>query len=67
MSQNITSLLVFIFFTFFSVCKAQTSYLSEKVKKNIKSRVENSMNPGIVIGVIDDNGTHYYNYGVKSL
>lgn len=49
-----------------SLCPAQTT-LTEEVIGNIKARVDNGINPGIVVGIIDDNGAHYYSYGVKSM
>ena len=51
---------------FLSACQSQT-VPSEEVKNNIKSRVDNGINTGIVVGVLDPTGTHYYNYGLKSL
>jgi serine-type D-Ala-D-Ala carboxypeptidase/endopeptidase len=41
--------------------------ITEMVKNNIKLRVDNGINVGIVIGIIDANGSQYYSYGVKSL
>ena len=49
------------------ICQAQDTMISEEVKDNIKSRVENAINTGIVVGVISSNGITYYSYGVKSL
>ncbi len=49
-----------------TACQAQTP-LSEEVKANIKLRVDNGMNTGIVVGLIDTKGTSYFSYGVKSL
>ncbi|WP_106794704.1 serine hydrolase domain-containing protein [Aquimarina sp. Aq78] len=51
----------------FSGCQTQNNIISEEVKENIKSRVDNSENTGIVVGVINSKGVTYYNYGVKSL
>jgi serine-type D-Ala-D-Ala carboxypeptidase/endopeptidase len=45
---------------------AQTA-ISEAVKSNIKARIDNGDNVGIVIGIFDANGSQYYSYGVKSL
>ncbi len=47
-------------------CNAQTS-LPQAVKDNINLRVDNGINTGIVVGVIDGDKTYYYSYGVKSL
>ncbi|WP_422083032.1 serine hydrolase [Ulvibacterium sp.] len=47
-------------------CQAQTP-LSEEVKANIKLRVDNGMNAGIIVGLIDNKSESYFGYGVKSL
>jgi len=49
------------------ICEAQETTISEEVKENIISRVENEINTGIVVGVITSDGTTFYSYGVKSL
>lgn len=61
------NIIVFLFFLggIFTVSLAQT--ISEEVLENIKSRVDNGINTGIVVGIIDDTGTHFFNYGDKSL
>ena len=61
------NIIVFLFFVggIFTVSLAQT--IPEEVQENIKSRIDNGINTGIVVGIIDDTGTHYFNYGVKSL
>lgn len=41
--------------------------LSQEVKDNIKARVDNGTNPGIVVGIMEGDKTYYYYYGVKSL
>lgn len=57
----------FLLMTFIVVCHGQTE-LSEETNKNIKLRIENGTNTGIVVGIIDASGkTDYYSYGVKSL
>ena len=48
-------------------CQAQNNNISVEVKENIKSRVDNGTNTGIVVGVITSKGVTYYSYGVKSL
>lgn len=53
-------------FAALSVCLSQ-SMLTEEVKSNVSARVESGLNPGIVIGIIDESGTQYYSAGVKSL
>ena len=45
---------------------AQDSKLPDAVLKNVEDRVEHGYNKGIVIGVIDEQGTHYYGFGEKS-
>ena len=42
------------------------SLISEELEENIKARIDNKINAGIVIGILDENGAHFYNYGVKS-
>lgn len=51
---------------FLLACQAQT-YDIEEVQNNIKLRVDNGVNTGIVVGLLDEKGTNYYSYGVKSL
>jgi D-alanyl-D-alanine-carboxypeptidase/D-alanyl-D-alanine-endopeptidase len=51
---------------FLSLSKAQT-LLSDEVKANIKLRVDNGINTGIVVGIIDGDKTQYYSYGIRSL
>ncbi|MBT8254654.1 MAG: serine hydrolase [Flavobacteriaceae bacterium] len=41
--------------------------IPDDVKSEIKNRVENGINPSIVIGIINADGTDYYSYGKKSL
>jgi len=41
--------------------------LSDEVVESIKYRVDNGVNVGIVVGVVDAKGTHFYSYGFKSL
>lgn len=57
---------LFLLTGFFPACYAQTT-LSQEVKDNIKSRVDNGISPGIVVGIIDGDKTEYYSYGVRSL
>ncbi|MBL4605448.1 MAG: serine hydrolase [Flavobacteriaceae bacterium] len=49
------------------ICQAQETIIPETVKENIKLRVKNGLNAGIVVGVISSKGTTFYSYGVKSL
>lgn len=41
--------------------------MTAAVKKNIQLRIDNGMNVGIVVGLIDADGTQYYSFGTKSL
>lgn len=58
---------VIFFIAISPFCKAQEIKIPEEVKENIKTRVENEFNTGIVVGVITSEGMTYYSYGVKSL
>ena len=62
---SITALLIF-FASHLASCQAQTA-ISEEVKANIRSRVDKEINTGIVVGIVDAEGTHYFSYGSKSL
>lgn len=64
MLKKLTS--AFVFLGILISCQAQTN-LSDEISKNIELRIENGSNTGIVVGLIDANGTNYYSYGVKSL
>jgi CubicO group peptidase (beta-lactamase class C family) len=37
--------------------------ISEDVKSSIEKRIENEINPSIAIGIVDENGVRYYNFG----
>jgi len=37
--------------------------ISEDVKSSIEKRIENEINPSIAIGIVDENGARYYNFG----
>ena len=64
MFKKFTTLLLSV--GFLLACQAQT-YNIEEVQNNIQLRVDNGVNTGIVVGLMDENGTNYYSYGVKSL
>lgn len=59
------------FITFFismsSICQTQDPMISEEVRDNIRSRVDNGENIAIVVGLITPQGATYFSYGVKSL
>lgn len=40
---------------------------SEDVKKNIQARVDNGVNTGIIVGLVDGKKVSYHSYGVRSL
>lgn len=65
MLKNIKAFLFFLL-GFLPIAQAQKG-IPMDVKENIKTRVDNGTNTGIVIGLIDSDGTHFYSYGVKSL
>lgn len=43
-----------------------TVVIPDDVKKEIQYRVDNGIYAGIVVGILDSNGTGFYSYGVKS-
>ena len=45
----------------------EASPIPDEVVQSIKARVDGGINPGIVVGLIDDSGVHYYPYGLKSV
>lgn len=51
---------------FISGSYAQTT-LPDAVRGSIQERVDKGINTGIVIGIIDANGSQYYSFGVKSV
>lgn len=46
---------------------SQTKPLPPKVVAEINKRIEANVNPGIVIGIIDQDGTHFYSFGKKKI
>lgn len=52
--------------TLVSALVAQT-VLPPNVTESIQSRIDNGINPGIVVAIIDEKGPHYFSFGVKSL
>ncbi len=57
---------LFLLTGFFPGAFSQTT-IPVAVSDNIKARVDNGVNTGIVVGIIDADGSRYYSYGVKSL
>jgi serine-type D-Ala-D-Ala carboxypeptidase/endopeptidase len=43
-----------------------TATLPKEVVKSIEKRIKLGLNPSIVIGIIDKDGTHFFNFGKKS-
>lgn len=62
MIKNIATLIFVIGIIHFTC--AQTA--DEAIQATIKARVDNGINTGIVVGIMDASGTRYYSYGVKS-
>ena len=46
------------------VLRAQNPALPEDVKSNLEKRIEYGNTPSIVVGIIDANGTSYFNFGM---
>jgi len=46
------------------VLRAQHPTLPEDVKSNIEKRIEYGNTPSIVVGIIDEHGTSYFNFGM---
>ncbi len=66
MLKNILAFLLFLVIILPTGNSQETSPITEETKKVIKSRVDDGINAGIVVGVIDAEGTHFFSYGVKS-
>jgi serine-type D-Ala-D-Ala carboxypeptidase/endopeptidase len=60
----------FIGFLFFLLSVAtygqSNATLPKDVVKSIEKRIELGLNPSIVIGIVDKDGMHYFNFGKKS-
>lgn len=46
-------------------CTKNTTSLPEDVAQNIQKRIEYGINGAIAIGIVDENGTRYYNFGTR--
>jgi CubicO group peptidase (beta-lactamase class C family) len=46
-----------------AICAAQALGISEAVRQSIHDRVDHGYNVGIVVGVVNPQGTYYYEYG----
>ncbi len=61
-------LIIFFYITFILTSQAQESNLiSDELKENIQLRIDNGINVGIVIGILENGVPHFYSYGLKSL
>ena len=63
--KKIITLLLFISIGYIS--NAQQSTISTEVKEHIKSRVDEDINVGIVVALIDGENVEYYSYGKADL
>ncbi len=54
-----------IFFGF--ITQAQESLIPSEVREHIKARVDNNVNVGIVVGVVDGDKVEYFSYGKTAL
>lgn len=61
-----TVLLGLLFMITFGMAEAQV-VLTDEVRESIDVRVANGRNPGIVIGIVDEDGLRYYSAGSRSL
>lgn len=62
--KRIFLIIIFIFlFLRLPILATPTSNLPEEVKKTIQDRIEYGNNVGIVVGIIDSEGSRYYGYG----
>lgn len=50
----------------FTTCSTQTNPLPDDVTQNIQKRIEYGLNGAIAIGVIDQDGIRYYNFGSRN-
>lgn len=51
------------FFLFTAAVNLSGQHLSEAVTKNIEQRIADGTHPSIAIGIIDQSGPVYYNFG----
>ena len=62
-----TKRIIIAFFCISLIFESVAQTLSPQVTESIQARIDSGVNPGVVIGIIDSNGPHYYSFGVKSL
>ena len=58
---------LFLFISIGYITNAQQSKISTEVKDHIKIRVDEGINVGIVVGLIDGENVEYYSYGKADL
>ncbi|MGB6268979.1 MAG: serine hydrolase domain-containing protein, partial [Olleya sp.] len=56
-------IILFSFLVFSVVCNAQKNSIPEEVKAYVKSRIDNQINVGIVVGYIDGDTVEYFSNG----
>ncbi|MFS4417902.1 serine hydrolase [Maribacter sp. 2307ULW6-5] len=61
-----TRLFPFLVFGCLFMGQAQAQ-LPPEIHTNLQQRIDQGVNTGIVVGIIDANGTNYHSFGVKSL
>ncbi len=52
-----------VFFILATLATAQKA-LPDDVVESIQQRIDNGINPGIAVGIIDQDGVHYFNFGL---
>jgi len=62
----LTGFLVLILFIPTASFGQSNAKLPDNVANSIEKRIEFGLNPGIVVGIIDKEGVHYFNFGNKS-
>lgn len=62
MKRTLTTLLLLTGWVV-AVLAQSTSKLPEDVEASIRKRIEYEASPGIVVGIVDRSGSHYYNFG----
>jgi len=60
---KILLILTSLFFTLILNAFCQSEHLSEELIQSIERRVDHNVNPSIAIGIVDNDGTHFYNFG----
>ena len=63
--MKFSTLLLLLFLSLGSYGQS-SSTLPDDVVKSIDKRIEQGLNTSIVVGVLDKDGSHYYNFGTKT-